>query len=44
MAAAFQTRAMELSRWAVIGALACVFFLLIELTKALWRRFGLRRM
>jgi hypothetical protein len=44
MSAAFQSLAMELSRWAVIWALACVLFLLIELTKALWRRFGLRRM
>jgi hypothetical protein len=44
MQAVFQTRALSLSSWAVIGALACALFLVIELEKALLRWFGVRRM
>jgi magnesium-transporting ATPase (P-type) len=44
MQAVFQTRALGLSSWAVIGALACALFLVIELEKALLRWFGVRRM
>lgn len=44
MQAVFQTRALDLNSWAVIGALACALFLVIELEKALLRWFGVRRM
>jgi magnesium-transporting ATPase (P-type) len=44
MQAVFQTRAMDLNSWSVIGALACALFVLIELEKALWRWCGVRRM
>jgi hypothetical protein len=33
-----------LKSWAVIGALACALFLVIELKKSLLRWFGVRRM
>ena len=44
MQAVFQTRPLDPLSWAVIGTLACVLFLLIELEKALWRWSGVRRM
>ena len=44
MQAVFQTRALDLLSWVVIGAMACALFLLIEIEKALWRRSGVRRM
>ena len=44
MQAVFQTRPLDGLSWAVIGTLACALFVLIELEKALWRGFGVRRM
>jgi hypothetical protein len=44
MQVVFKTRALDLNSWAVIGALACALFLLIELEKALLFWFGMRRM
>lgn len=44
MQAVFQTRALDLLSWSVIGTLAGALFLLIELEKALWRWSGVRRM
>jgi magnesium-transporting ATPase (P-type) len=44
MQTVFQTRALDLLSWSVIGMLAGALFLLIELEKALWRWSGVRRM
>ena len=40
----FQTQALDARSWAVIVVLACAVFGLVELEKALWRWFGVRRM
>jgi len=44
MQALFQTVALDVRAWALIAALGAATFLAVDLEKAVWRRFGVRRM